>query len=420
MVLRAGFIGTRFSGTDGVSLETWKWAEVLGRLGYEISYFSGHCNKDSAVSWVVPQAYFAHPEVQRLQEMCFGSPKAPDFLRREIRQLTDELKKHLYRYIHAYKPDLLIVENALAIPMHIPLGLAVKEVLQETGIASLAHHHDFFWERERFAVTSIPEVLEQAFPPILPNLAHIVINREARDELHRRKKISSTVIPNVYDFSHPPGKIDAYSRSLPQDFSMQEGELLFVQPTRIVARKGIELAVDLVSRLNEYDIRLVVPHHERDEGDTYAQQVISLAEQSGVSLECSPDIVGLDRSRTSDGRRRYSLWDLYQHADFITYPSLYEGFGNAFLEAVYFRKPIFVNRYKIYRSNIEPFGFQTVSIDGEVTDDAADQVRRLLKDQQLRHHCAEINYELGRKYFSYETLEDHLKRLCASRTLNSK
>ena len=39
----------------------------------------------------------------------------------------------------------------------------------------------------------------------------------------------------------------------------------------------------------------------------------------------------------------YTLRDVYPHADFITYPSLYEGFGNAFLEAIYFKKPLLIN-----------------------------------------------------------------------------
>jgi glycosyltransferase involved in cell wall biosynthesis len=49
-----------------------------------------------------------------------------------------------------------------------------------------------------------------------------------------------------------------------------------------------------------------------------------------------------------DAPDRPSLWELYAHADFITYPSLYEGFGNAFLEAVYFKKPLLINRYAIF------------------------------------------------------------------------
>jgi hypothetical protein len=50
----------------------------------------------------------------------------------------------------------------------------------------------------------------------------------------------------------------------------------------------------------------------------------------------------------ADGRKIYSLADIYPHADFVTYPSLIEGFGNAFLEAIYFRKPLLMQRYDGY------------------------------------------------------------------------
>ena len=40
-ITRVGFVSTRFQGTDGVSLETWKWNEVLTELGYETFFFSG-------------------------------------------------------------------------------------------------------------------------------------------------------------------------------------------------------------------------------------------------------------------------------------------------------------------------------------------------------------------------------------------
>ena len=36
------------------------------------------------------------------------------------------------------------------------------------------------------------------------------------------------------------------------------------------------------------------------------------------------------------------------HADLVTYPSTFEGFGNAFLEAIYYCRPIVVNTYSIY------------------------------------------------------------------------
>ena len=69
------------------------------------------------------------------------------------------------------------------------------------------------------------------------------------------------------------------------------------------------------------------------------------------------------------GRKVYTLWDAYVHADFVTYPSLIEGFGNALLETLYFRLPALVNRYAVYAADIAPQGFDLVEIDAD--DDPA-------------------------------------------------
>ena len=36
-----GFVSTRFAGTDGVSLESSKWAEVLDKSGHACFWFAG-------------------------------------------------------------------------------------------------------------------------------------------------------------------------------------------------------------------------------------------------------------------------------------------------------------------------------------------------------------------------------------------
>jgi len=59
----------------------------------------------------------------------------------------------------------------------------------------------------------------------------------------------------------------------------------------------------------------------------------------------------------------------------VTYPSTFEGFGNAFMEAVYFHKPIVVNRYSIYTKDIKPRGFRAVELDGYVTAAAVKETK---------------------------------------------
>ena len=89
-------------------------------------------------------------------------------------------------------------------------------------------------------------------------------------------------------------------------------------------------------------------------------------------------IINEQRGITSGGRKVYTLEDIYPHADLVTYPSNFEGFGNAFLEAIYFSKPIVVNNYSIYSTDIKPKGFDVIEIDGYVSDEAVEKTKRIL------------------------------------------
>ena len=118
-----------------------------------------------------------------------------------------------------------------------------------------------------------------------------------------------------------------------------------------------------------------------------------------------------DIAPTSDGAKIYTLEDIYPHADLVTYPSNFEGFGNAFLEAVFFKKPIVVNTYSIYSFDIKPKGFQVIEIDGYVTESAVEDTRKILENQTLCETIVEENYEKGRRYFSYAHLHQKLRDL---------
>ena len=128
------------------------------------------------------------------------------------------------------------------------------------------------------------------------------------------------------------------------------------------------------------------------------------------------DRVGEVRQRDSEGRKIYTLWDLYLHADFVTYPSLYEGFGNALLEAIYFRKPVLINRYSIFVRDIEPKGFRLLTMDGFVTPSVARHVRQILTDVSLREEIVNHNYEVARQFYSYSVVRSNLRAFIASLT----
>ncbi len=62
-IKNVGFISVRFAGTDGVSLETGKWAEVFESEGVKTFYFAGELDRPPERSYLVPEAHFTHPDI---------------------------------------------------------------------------------------------------------------------------------------------------------------------------------------------------------------------------------------------------------------------------------------------------------------------------------------------------------------------
>jgi glycosyltransferase involved in cell wall biosynthesis len=123
------------------------------------------------------------------------------------------------------------------------------------------------------------------------------------------------------------------------------------------------------------------------------------------------DVIKDQRGQTPDGRKVYTLGDVYPQADLVTYPSDIEGFGNAFLEAIYYRRPIVVNNYSIFDIDIKPKGFRVIEFDGYITDETVRRVRQVLEDPRLAQEITEHNYEMGKRHYSYAVLERRLQTL---------
>jgi glycosyltransferase involved in cell wall biosynthesis len=407
---KIGFVSTRLAGTDGVSLETDKWADVFEEEGAMCYYFGGELDTSPDRSYLVEEAHFMHPVIRDIYQKCFGVRTRGREVTDKINEVALLLKDHIYNFIEKFNIELLIPQNALTIPLNLPLGIALTQVLSETGLPAIAHHHDFFWERQHFKTNAVWDFLNMSFPPHLPTIQHVVINSSADNQLSLRTGISSTIIPNVMDFENPPLPGGEYTADVRKSLGIEDDELFILQPTRVVKRKGIEHAIELVHRLGE-KAKLVISHASGDEGYDYEQRVREYSKLMKVDTVFVSNIINEKRGLTKNGRKIYTLEDIYPHADLVTYPSNFEGFGNAFLEAIYYRKPIVVNTYSIYTMDIKPKGFATIEIDGYVTEEAVDKTRQVLKNPKIREEMVKQNYDIAKRCFSYIVLRQKLRTL---------
>ena len=419
--MRFGHISFRLAGTDGVSLETAKIVKVLNGMGHRNYYFAGELDDESikfpenpiAGKYLAPYAHFSHPDIQWITGHAFGSEIPHPNLFSKIEEIAQTLEQDLHNFIDEFKIEIITIQNVFAIPMNLPLTVALFRVLKTRNIPVINHNHDFYWEREKYKINCVPGILKEYFPPDLPNIRQVVINSFAKQDL-KRKGISSDVFPNIFDFENPPMGIDQYNRDLRETLNISHDELLFLQPTRVIPRKGIEFAVELVSQLTDFKIKFLITHSAEQDSMDYLQKIKDQAQQSNVDLLYLPDKFQPSRCIDSQGQKKYSLWDAYIHADFVTYPSLYEGFGNAILEMIYFRKPFLVNRYKVFQADIEPTGIKAVLINKKITKPTLEAVKELILQPELSQFYSETNYKIGRKYFSFDTAKVILRKIIES------
>jgi mannosylglucosylglycerate synthase len=411
MAKNIGFVSTRFAGTDGVTMESSKWARILKGAGHNYFWFAGLLDRTPERCFLVPEAFFQHEKNFWIDRQIFGKKRRDPKVTDAIYELKTFLKKQLKEFIRTFNIDLLVAQNVLTIPMHIPLGIALTELIAETQIPTIAHHHDFYWERTRFLVNAVGDYLRMAFPPNLPSIEHVVINSAAQEELALRTGISSIVIPNVLDFETPPAISRQETHVFRKKIGLSTDDILILQPTRVVQRKGIEHAIKLVEQLGDPRCKLVISHEAGDEGIEYADWLKEHARESGVDLRLMNLRISDPMNPDVNRKDLYTLWEVYPHSDFITYPSLYEGFGNAFLEAIYFKKPLLINRYLTFVKDIEPKGFDLIVMDGYLTRKKVQEVREVLAAPERREKMVHSNYEIAGRHYSFAVLRRWLNML---------
>jgi mannosylglucosylglycerate synthase len=413
-----GFISTRISGTDGVSHEIEKWAAILEGNGMSCFYCAGEVDRPPELCHIIEEAHFRHPDIEAVNRGVLGTSVRTGEITALIHASAARIRRELSRFISAFDIHCIIAENTLAIPMNIPLGIAITELVAETGIPTLAHHHDFAWERDRFTVNAAADYIQMSFPPVLPSMRHVVINSLAQVSLGHRRGVTSTIIPNTFNFDSPPGAADPdITARLRKEAGVGKGEYFVLQPTRVVPRKCIERSIDLVSGLQGAGRRLIVSHPSGDEGDEYHRRLQEYAGMRGVNLVFINHIVS--PGRLASRERPFTIGDVYHAADLVTYPSSYEGFGNAFLEAVYYRKPIVMNRYPVFIADIEPLGFDLHLVDGFITGGTIRDVERTLSDPAARGKMVENNFRVAAERFNYRVLDDLLMGEMRRLTLQS-
>ena len=435
---------------DGVSLEMEKWKLIFEQMGHTVTFVAGHLG--TAEGELIEEIYHHQPLAERLRHNMlwgFDDYENDEDYREELEAASAVLEQKVGRFIEENHINFLVAENIWSVMAHPAVALAFGRLVERYQLETIAHSHDFFWEKLGhwyLTCATAVELAQKFVPPRNPLVKHAVINQRSQEQLWARKGIPSVVVPNIFDFEED-WVVDDYNQDFREKVGLKESDVVILQATRVVQRKSIELAVDFVAALNTPDRRAILEekglydgrkfdkdsrivlimagYTQDDDTGWYLDNLKKKIEQSGIDAMFIEDWVRGDRTE-EDGRKIYSLWDTYVHADFVSYPSFWEGWGNQLLEALKAKLPILVYEYLVYEQDIKPNGFELVSLGNEITntdelglmhvpqeiiDRCADEGLRLLWDTEHRKAITQKNYDIAKQHYSMPALHAHLAAL---------
>jgi len=418
---------------------------LLEDMGHEVAI----CSAYNWADFPIPVLEFDSEEVMQMMRNLFG-PRLVDFtneaeLKRAFENSLSELKHELGRVTTDFMPGVLFVHNILSLPVHPVATVSLTDLLRDTQLPCAATHHDILSEGAyKFMPTCdfAKSILSEYFPPTMPNLRHWTINSRNQSAL-KKKDIEAQIIHDTMDFDHKlePAEQARIRESLRGKHGIKPNDIVLFAGARIVPNKQTELAGHLTAVLESLrkemvgrklyhgkvfseDSRVVLVLAGRPERafTDYRDRLFELFDVLKIVWMYVGDEVSPIRS---EGEGLYSLYpDMYTMADFVLYPTGWEGFGNQLLEAFAAGLPVVVFEYPVFKEDIAPKGVKVVSLGDTILEErdaaglvqlpvevltrAAHEMIAILTTPEVYLSITANNITVGKKYFSFDVLRAHL------------
>jgi len=442
---KIAIIHYRVGGTDGVSLEIEKRKEILESQDCLVKLIAGPRSKGA--DFIIKELEWDNGTIPIIKENGFLHFGRNDLTATELKSKMNKVANAILDRLNFIqineKFDHILVHNIFSFGGHIAASKALSKWIKKFKLPCLATHHDFYWERKEYQIPRneyLRNYMEKFMPPKSKYIQHVVINSLAKRELKKRSDIDAEVMGDVFDFGQAPWKKDNFNKDFLKCFDINPNDLVLLQATRVIPRKGIEAAIDLAHMLDQKIRRLrrkklynrkklnskprvvlVIAGYAEDEKRDYLYKLKSRAFDLGVNAKFISNHVKSKRSY-KEGVKTYSLWDAYVWADLVTFPSIWEGWGNQFIEAIFAKKPLVIYEYPVFKTDIKKEGYHVISLgNGHQAPDesgmitisnknlkkAARQTARWLTDKKLPGKL-DKNFNIGKKYHDYKVLEEYL------------
>src|ERR1700730_363752 len=334
-------------------------SQLMSRHGHEVVIMCGEGGvlDNQIQTLVVRELNSQEPLARASQEEAYHGRPGQAYFR-----LLETLQKQLGSIYKKF--DRIVVHNMFTMPFNLA-GTQALSGLAEEGRKTIAWTHDLAASNLDYQIP--PYRIFDLIRERQPGVKYVTIS-EARATEFRTLTSSDVdaVVSNGLDFATTctitPEVADLVREDLPIS-------IILFYPTRILARKNIAFALQIVGALRDIglQVRLLItgaPDSHNQSSTEHFAGLKRLAADLGVQklITWVNDLFYVDERQ---------LHSLYMVADAMLFPSRQEGFGLPLLEAAAHRLPVFC-------SNIEPL--KSIAPSGTLLFDLRDAPRNVAID----------------------------------------
>ena len=242
--------------------------------------------------------------------------------------------------------DLTIVHNAFTVHSNLALTRALHDIAPK--------HKMIAWTHDLTATNTDSALPNPTQPPwnlmrtSCKDVTYVATSELRASEIkaHLKPTVEAQVIPNMVD----PMRLFGMSPEMRASLLLLEipwRDFVFLLPARIMVRKNIEFAIEVMKRLVEHDRNPLLLITGAKVDDSPASDHYGAFLRQSLPENLNGHVVFLsDFFRVQDDTMR----DLYLLSDCLLFPSRQEGFGLPVLEAALHRMPVWCRDIPAYKA----------------------------------------------------------------------
>jgi len=343
-------------------------SRVLTKHGYDVRLIfgkGGGLNYEKLEEHELP---LLSPENRRVQTVQKEILK-----KHEKTEKFEKLKNEIKRELKPLFSDLnsCIIHNIPSMPFNFAATEAINELTSDLKKNFVFWLHDTILVRDEWKedFDKFPLTLLHHKNQRITFVTPTSFRAKQFDALKEPYKIHTMkVIPNGVSVEEYL-KIDSTTKQLMRKMGLSFDDFIIITPVRILPRKNIELALNVVHELvhisGKKKIKLLItgPPSSDSESTAYESKLRNIIKMRRLhdSVIFCHNLISFKREFSNNKVMKWSVADVYNIADLVFIPSKEEGFGLPVIEAGAARKPVFCSRIppfkELIREDIEGYMF---------------------------------------------------------------